>query len=195
MRRYEILLFFIFTIFFHMASQAYAYSRGKHINSMELPDFFQDRLNLTYQNHTVLINDTIPIGLTLYLLYKLIYYKKWIEYYRYIFMLSIMYFMRAILFSATVLPDSSKRCNPDNLLGGCNDLIFSGHTGLTVITLMFLYYNFYKSNTFIAISILTIFILSFVILVKRAHYTVDILLALIIPYLLVKQYRNTKIVI
>jgi shingomyelin synthase len=124
----------------------------------------------------------------------------------FLFLVGVMYLIRAIAFSITVLPSPSMDCKcewenePETLLRsilnliyqeGCNDLIFSGHTSVMLLSTLFLiYYCFPKS-----LMIQTFFILYnifgvFIIIGTRLHYSTDCFIATIISTLLFFSFHR-----
>lgn len=118
----------------------------------------------------------------------------------FITMISLIYLMRAISFSLTVLPspDTSCKCEwedtPNTFLRsilnilyqeGCNDLIFSGHTSMMLMSSLFIMY-YYLQGKYLQQFMLIMFncIGVFVIIGTRLHYSVDVFIATIITTLL-----------
>jgi len=93
-----------------------------------------------------------------------------------------LFYLRPLLFSSTLLPDSSQNCIQNRSLGSCFDLIFSGHASIMYLCTyilrdifkigVLLYYTLQFNNIFT----------SFLIIICRNHYTVDVLLAIIITH-------------
>jgi hypothetical protein len=93
-----------------------------------------------------------------------------------------LFYLRPLLFSSTLLPDSSQNCIQNRSLGSCFDLIFSGHASIMYLCTYILrdifkigallYYTLQFNNIFT----------SFLIIICRNHYTVDVLLAIIITH-------------
>jgi hypothetical protein len=93
----------------------------------------------------------------------------------------IIMFIRAFTILTTILP-KDKECDTRHsfrnyLFGGCFDKIFSGHTSFTLL-LTLLYYREHIINipTLLGVNLLNMFL----ILSTRAHYTVDVLLAIFV---------------
>lgn len=93
----------------------------------------------------------------------------------------IIMFIRAFTILTTILP-KDKECDTRHsfrnyLFGGCFDKIFSGHTSFALL-LTLLYYREHIINipTLLGVNLLNIFL----ILSTRAHYTVDVLLAIFV---------------
>ena len=105
----------------------------------------------------------------------------------------IIFILKIILSSVTILPDPSSKCK-DNInnnfklffYGGCYDLIFSIHMALCLLILSFL-----KKNNIInhQICILIAIIQATLIILTHNHYTVDVLLAfIVVPFVINGKY-------
>ena len=124
------------------------------------------------------------------------------------FLIAIVYLLRAISFSVTVLPSPSTHCKceweeePETFLRsilnvlyqeGCNDLIFSGHTSMMVMSSLYLvHYYLYQSNFCVLMILLFNVIGVLVIIGTRLHYTTDVFLATIINTLLFFSFNKTN---
>ena len=96
----------------------------------------------------------------------------------------VLIFLRSLTIMFTILPKHekcSKRFQWSNcLLGQCYDKIFSGHTALTTLAALLLTRAGYIP-VWLGISFVTLEVLF--ILVTRSHYSVDVIFALAITYL------------
>lgn len=96
----------------------------------------------------------------------------------------LLLFLRSLTIFFTILPkheNCSKRFEWSNCLTGqCYDKIFSGHTCLTVLAALLLNRGGYIPAWLgvLFVSLETIFIL-----ITRSHYSVDVLFAMVITYL------------
>ena len=95
--------------------------------------------------------------------------------------LSIVYLLRVITSSVTVLPSpicttSRPSCKA---IGGCHDLIFSGHTSTMLIFAWHLQRCFPEYRTHL---ILFCILGSAVIVATRGHYTIDVIVAWIVVH-------------
>lgn len=107
----------------------------------------------------------------------------------YIYIWIPIFMIRSVFTQVTILP-KDKRCKTKNtvtdfLIGGCYDKVFSGHFS-SVFLAMLLYVKFgWISATTAAIgSTLS----ALLILLVRSHYTIDILVAIVVTLLV---YQNT----
>lgn len=123
----------------------------------------------------------------------------------FVFMVAIIYLLRAISFSITVLPAPSTECECEwehepktmlrgmlNLLyqEGCNDLIFSGHTSMMVMSSLFLCYYCLSGSVLPQLLLVVYNIIGFVVIIgTRMHYSTDVFLASVINVLLFFSFR------
>ena len=96
----------------------------------------------------------------------------------------VLFILRLFFINLTVLPIITPECKeriPLPFTGRCRDLVFSGHTGLAILVLLFLV-NEGTLNTLFA-SLVSI-LLVIVTLMGRHHYSLDIVLAIIASYII-----------
>lgn len=122
-------------------------------------------------------NDTLHILLNIIIFSPLVIYPSIIgEFLSYI--IPILLF-RYITTNTTILP-KTKNCNDENfklinlINGHCYDKIFSGHFACSVIISLLLYHDKLIQNTFI-LSFYNL-LSAYLLLITRAHYTVDLIL-------------------
>ena len=99
------------------------------------------------------------------------------------FHLHLMYAMRCMTISATILP--SPICQGSKTaaqaIGGCHSCIFSGHTALTLLLAYFVAMALpHLAPWLVAYCVVA----SLAIVATRSHYTVDVLVAWIAAYAL-----------
>jgi hypothetical protein len=97
----------------------------------------------------------------------------------------LIHLIRSLTIISTILPKHEK-CNREDssffsrLLGDCYDKVFSGHTSFVFLNTLILLREKY-------ISLMTLFTInateSIIILLTRSHYTIDVILAYFITYL------------
>lgn len=129
--------------------------------------------------------DIVPFLLLVAVLYLYIYdnleqnlIRDAIVYY------SILMIIRALVYSVTIIPSPmcSKR-RKNTAIGGCHDLIYSGHTVATLI----LAYSLYQHNPDYLGALMVYCILgSLFIIATRSHYTVDVLISYVVVYAFLK---------
>lgn len=102
--------------------------------------------------------------------------------------------LRAMCFTSTLLPDASEMCKDNNkmlfFVGGCYDLLFSGH--MSTIGAMVYFFHFSKSfedryydygrQLCNFVSTVAISFAPILCLLLRKHYTVDVLLGLVMGF-------------
>lgn len=96
----------------------------------------------------------------------------------------ILFIIRDITISVTILP-KVKECDTNNsnlIFGGCYDKIFSGHLA-TVLLLSLLMYKYKIITNVYVLSIINI-VNALLILTVRAHYTIDIIVAIFVTLFL-----------
>lgn len=94
--------------------------------------------------------------------------------------------LRGISFSVTLLPDSSRMCHISNHLGSCFDLLFSGHSTIMFLCSLLLSSHFPLSLKWKVLLFSNTAITSFLIIVCRNHYTIDVLYSILLTYLIFK---------
>lgn len=102
----------------------------------------------------------------------------------------ILNLIRPLFYALTVLPDPTERCKTgltchskvyELFTGTCKDLIYSGHVSNSLLALLFLYQYFGLPIIFVFLQQL---ILVFFMLSQRKHYTIDIIVAYLVTFLL-----------
>ncbi len=108
----------------------------------------------------------------------------------FIILLALIQIFRSIIFSLTLLPDSSQNCTFGIFAGSCNDLLFSGHISAAFLILLYIHkYNLLPSYFYKILIFLFILMLVFIIS-SRNHYSIDILIAIITTYFIYSIYFN-----
>lgn len=186
MKKYSLLfssLFWICCILFHKKLADITYNKGLEINllkSLPLHDIIQESFpNLQKYRIIPEVLHFIPI---LTLLSNTIYYKNIQCLKNFLVTHGILMFIRAISFSVTLLPDSSGMCQLSTHLGSCFDLLFSGHSTIMLLCCLLIkdYFSFdikWKICLFANTGIT-----SFIIILCRNHYTIDVLYSLLMTY-------------
>lgn len=143
---------------------------------------------IPYHKYSVYFSEIIMIFFIL--LFYLFYKKRNISIFNhFIIIFSLIHIIRCILFSLTLLSDSSNNCTFGLFSGSCNDLLFSGHISVVLLIILFVYkYKLFNSKG-VKNSLLFLFILMICfILSSRNHYSIDIVTALIITYMIYHFY-------
>ena len=107
---------------------------------------------------------------------------------------ALILFLRAMSFWVTRVPPPRSPCNPYTVgrirVGGCSDMMYSGHTSVLVLGTLFL--CVYSSSTPIRVGAVLLALLGIVlILCTRHHYTSDVLVAIYISTLAFAALRVT----
>jgi len=98
--------------------------------------------------------------------------------------------LRCICFSVTLLPDSSQMCKVSKHIGSCYDLIFSGHSTAMFLCTYILRDHFKIKNLTYLILQLNNIITSFLIIICRNHYTIDVIVSFLATNYLYSRYTN-----
>lgn len=95
----------------------------------------------------------------------------------------VLIFLRAISFAGTLLPDASQQCHVSLFVGSCHDLIFSGHVTIMLICVL-LAQHYYEIPPVLRVFVgLDAAIVCFFVISSRNHYTVDVVLAVVVTLL------------
>ena len=87
---------------------------------------------------------------------------------------------RAISFSSTLLPDASQQCHDSKFIGGCHDLIFSGHIALMTLCVACTLHFFFPHPAVRVVLVLNACLQTFLVAATRNHYTVDVVVAVVV---------------
>jgi len=104
-------------------------------------------------------------------------FLSWQDKVNFIIDLIILYIIRIIANNLTILPSINPCIWDKNKLsiGGCCDLMFSGHTSVCLIATLYIIY--YVNDKYTSLLLIVNLINQFLILSSRSHYTDDIFLA------------------
>lgn len=97
----------------------------------------------------------------------------------------VLVLLRLALCSVTVLPSSICKIKKAEAIGGCHDCIFSGHTSLTLLLSYYIFKCFPNDMTKYGLLLWNI-ICGFFIISTRNHYTVDVLVAWLAVFAVIK---------
>ena len=131
-----------------------------------------------------------------------IYYKT--KLHELLMLIIIVRIIRLICMNVTILPPPNNKCNEiikykeksfpyiKFLAGRCNETVFSAHTSLTILSILFLlplFKDFMKNILY-----LYAVLVSLIIICLRNHYTIDVILAWTISILTyIVYYKNKNI--
>lgn len=170
----------------------YELSTKKKLNKEKLYDPLQTiKINKNVEELLYTLNELVPILFIIGYIYLCIY-KNHINAISYFLIgLSIVFIIKCVLSFSTIIPDSSGKCQIKLLSGGCNDLLCSGHFSIVfLIYLLMIKYKLVNKNMNNSLLLLVILYGTIPIITKK-HYTVDILVAIIVV-LLVNNYIPKK---
>jgi hypothetical protein len=176
-------LYWVSCIFIHSYLAKFVYKKGISIgllNSPPLYDLFQFYFpNL--QSYRVIpeILHVIPV---IFLVGYVIYFWHTVCLSEFLFKHGSLMLIRSILFSVTLLPDSSQMCHLANYFGGCFDLLFSGHSTIMFLCTLLLVKHFPIWNITKNILYLNVAVTSSLIVLCRNHYTIDVIVSLLLTY-------------
>lgn len=179
--------FWLICILLHSKLASFVYRKGLSINLLERPplyDLIQDTFpNLQAYRMIPEVTHVIPV---VFLAVFTVWFKHIDCLSEFLVKHGILMFLRGTFFSVTLLPDSSGMCQLSNHLGGCFDLIFSGHSTISFLCTLLLckHYPLYKELKWLLHfnNLLTCFL----IVVCRNHYTIDVIISLFMTYLVWK---------
>lgn len=157
---------------------AYSYINRKEISKTPLQDIIHKRLPCLDRYY---MNDVLTITIFIFALFNL----NTTQLKRVLLMFAILYTVRAITMCVTHLPAVNKHCK-SAVFNSCHDLMFSGHTTMTVISLLALHT---WQNLSLWITIPYYLITAFFILAQRRHYTADVVIASVLSF---SVFHNLK---
>jgi hypothetical protein len=177
------ILFWICCIFLHKKLADITYNKGLEINllkSLPLYDVIQESFpNLQKYRIIPEVLHFIPM---LTLLFNTIYHQHIQCFKKFLLTHGILMFIRAISFSVTLLPDSSGMCQLSTHLGGCFDLLFSGHSTIMLLCCLLLNQFYDIQLKWKMVLFANTGITSFLIILCRNHYTIDVLYSILMTY-------------
>lgn len=188
---FSILFIYFVLIYIVLHCKKYIYDSSLNYYNLYEERPLYDTLHniIPYHQYSVYFSETIMIFFVILFIYLLYKSRNISILYNFLIIFAIIHIIRSILFSLTLLPDASNNCTFSLFVGSCNDLLFSGHISGALLILLFIYkYKLIHSkvikNSFILLFILmNVFILS-----SRNHYSIDIVTALIITYMIYHFY-------
>jgi hypothetical protein len=182
-------IFWVSAVGFHIAMMIFTFNKGMSIGLQHHKPLYdvvqQNTINLRRIRIIPEILHFIPISLLLiYTLYSLYSSSELgIKSFETFFTKhGILFYLRPLLFSSTLLPDSSQMCLTSQSIGSCFDLIFSGHSSIMFLSTYILRDIFNIGASLFYTLQFNNLLTSFLIIVCRNHYTVDVLLAIIITH-------------
>lgn len=188
---FSILFIYFILMYIVLYCKKYIYNTSLDYYSLYEERPLYDTLHniIPYHPYSLHFSEAIMIFFIILFIY-LIYKSRNISIlYNFLIILAFIHLFRSLLFSLTLLPDSSNHCTFGLFSGSCNDLLFSGHISSVLLILLFIYKYELINSKFIKNSFILLFILMNVfILSARNHYSIDIVTALIITYMIYHFY-------
>lgn len=171
-----VILFAIIVMIVYILSQNYIHDDNKMNCKVPLYDIIHS-ITPDLNQYEYLINVIILI----LFIYVVVFERKYFEWYTFIYIFLIIILLRSVISVVTILPSSHPSCtngsNGMNFLsyftGGCNDKIFSGHMALLLLLLLLIKCQKWKK---ILIGVLY----GILLIITRSHYTVDIIVSIIV---------------
>ena len=151
-------------------------ARQKYNSELKLFDMGQELLPNINTNKSI-IKNAIPL---LLIMYSCIFMKY--KLHKILICICVMIFLRMIANRVTILPRSDDTCELNQSFdGGCNELMFSGHTALTVLLCLFIY----EDKSFMKYVLIMLSLMQMCIMVStKAHYTVDVYIGTLVAMLI-----------
>lgn len=97
----------------------------------------------------------------------------------------IVVLLRMVMCSVTIFPSPICKIKRAEAIGGCHDCMFSGHTSITLL-LSYCIYQCFPHNVCKYSLLVYSIVSSIVIIASRNHYTVDVIVAWLVVYSLLK---------
>jgi hypothetical protein len=168
---------------FHKYVSEYVYNKGLEVDLplfKPLYDIVQENTpNLQPYRFIPEILHLIPVLLLVYLIIYNYNNRSILALRKFLRVHGLLMFLRAICFSSTLLPDSSQMCLTSSHIGSCYDLIFSGHSTIVHLSTYILVDYFNINKCIKNILYINNFIICFLIIACRNHYTIDIIVSII----------------
>lgn len=194
-------LFWVSSVGFHILMMIFTFNKGMSIGLQHHKPLYdivqQNTINLRRIRIIPEILHFIPISLlliyTFYSFYNSQYTIGITSFKTFFTKHGILFYLRPLLFSSTLLPDSSQMCLTSQSIGSCFDLIFSGHSSIMFLTTYLLRDIFNIGASLFYTLQFNNLLTSFLIIACRNHYTVDVLLAMIITHFVYFYGQEFKI--
>lgn len=157
---------------------SYRYLNNKEISKIPMPDIIHDKLPCLEDYY---MNDVLTLTIFIFASFSL----NILQAQKFTLIFIILYIIRALTIVVTHIPAVNKKC-VKAIFNSCHDLMFSGHTAMTVVSLMSLHY-WHGLSLFVAVPYYLVTI--FFILAQRRHYTTDVLMASVLSF---SVFHNLK---
>lgn len=186
-----IVIFWLICIFLHKKLSEITYTNGLSLElekTQPLYDVIQ-RNTPNLQTYRLIpeILHLIPI---VYLIYLILRNREMKALKVFLKCHGVLMLFRAMCFSLTLLPDSSQMCQVSNHFGSCFDLIFSGHSTIMLLCTLIIRNYFKVGNTVYLLLQINNLITSILIIMCRNHYSVDVLISLLLTTYVYQFHKN-----
>jgi hypothetical protein len=184
-------LFWAICIYIHRLLAQFVYNKGIEVGLLRSPPLYDILQNtfVSLQEYRI-IPEVLHIIPVIILLFYTIKYKNKSCIEQFFIQHGSLMLLRGIFFSITLLPDSSQMCQVSNHFGGCFDLLFSGHSTIMTLCTLLILEHFYIDNRLAAfIHVNNIFTWIFIILCRN-HYTIDVLISVILTFFVWKNIKD-----
>jgi hypothetical protein len=182
------LIFWILCILTHKKLSIKTYELGMSINLInEKPLYDIVQVNLPNYQHLRSIPEVLHVIPILALVSFIAHYRNENSVLALISFFTkhgVLMLLRGIFFTSTLLPDSSQMCSTSTHIGSCFDLIFSGHSTIMYLCSYIINEFFYISRTVYSLIHLNNLITCFFIITCRNHYTIDVLISIVLTHLI-----------
>lgn len=145
---------------------------------------------IPYSKYSKYIREGITIFIVISIFFFFFLKPNISFFYSLLFTYGILIILRSFLFNLTLLPKSTHECNYSTYFSSCNDLLFSGHVSKILILLILANKYNIIPNHFVNIYYFLFFIMIYFILSSRGHYTIDIIIAILIVYFIYFMYNK-----
>ncbi|KAJ2799810.1 hypothetical protein H4R21_003420, partial [Coemansia helicoidea] len=177
------------------------------LHAKPLSDVVLDNLPVTWYQHTAdaLVNAALILGIAGCCIMARGWQARLVFIRRVIWMAALLYLIRTVTIGVTTMPPTINECRPrvvrdvadllfvvlpkmtSGEISACTDKIFSGHTSMFM--LMFLMWNRYARHWgFVLFSAVHTLVGIASVLFTRMHYTVDVVLAILMVFLVHHTY-------
>lgn len=187
-----LILYFIFAII--ISTTTYMYTKmivdKYNLNSIKLYDIGHEFLP-DFSNYYIIADIFITI---LVFNVCILYADNFKVLSRFIIMILTLTIIKCFTQILTILPDpSNNECKVKHnallkrIYGNCNDLMFSGHTAISILCIWFLQNRL--KGWLIFLHIILAFVVAFLSITAKNHYSIDIVMAFFVVYVVWNELK------
>jgi membrane-associated phospholipid phosphatase len=183
-----LLIFFLIVIIIgkSISSDYIKQSIPEHFNKHPLPDIIHANTSSDWKYKYFYV-ETFFYLLIAMGLYKLWYANQLMTVFEIGLIWEIFHVFKLLCTMVTILPDPSGMCHTKGTIGGCNELMPSGHSSMLLI-MLFIIWDYL--DTYWKISFLLLFAIYVIMnIVVRNHYTIDIVMGSMVSYAMYKFFH------